>query len=155
MSSTGPSSSVRPLRAFPEIGRSGKIVNAAKVLGPTPVAVTRPLKALEDALGLALFGRRAEGMRPTAAGLAAIAAADAIDEQLPVPSDRVDAIKGGAVAFDRGRHRPGLPSARGRVFCRIEFARTLGLRHVFFTVWGQSVLALNVAVAWRNASCAR
>ncbi len=86
--------SLRQLRALSEIGRQGKIVNAAKALRLTPPAVTLQLKALEDELGLSLFDRTVDGMRPTAAGVAAIEAAHAIEEHLRVLSDQVDAVKG-------------------------------------------------------------
>lgn len=85
---------LRQLKAIAQIAKYGKIVIAAKHLGLTAPAVTLQLKAFEDEVGLAIFDRVPEGMRPTAAGLAAIELARAVDEQFLVFSDRVDALKG-------------------------------------------------------------
>jgi len=97
---------LKQLRAVNRIAADRKIVSAAKHLGLTASAVTLQVQALEDELGLALFDRLAEGMRPTAAGLAAIEAARAIEEQLLLLSDRVAALKG----LTRGHLRLGVVS---------------------------------------------
>lgn len=85
---------LRQLRTIQEIVRHGKIVSAANGLGLTPPAVTIQLRQAEETVGLALFDRTAEGMRPTAAGLAVVDAAQAIKERLRVLSDQMDALKG-------------------------------------------------------------
>lgn len=85
---------LRQLRAISQIARDGKIVSAAKHLGLTPSAVTLQVQSIEDEIGLVLFDRAPEGMRPTAAGLAAIEAARAIEERLRLLSDEIDAIRG-------------------------------------------------------------
>jgi DNA-binding transcriptional LysR family regulator len=56
--------------------------------------VTIQLRQVEEEVGLSLFDRTQDGMRPTAAGLAVIDAAQAIDERLRLLSDQLDAIKG-------------------------------------------------------------
>jgi DNA-binding transcriptional LysR family regulator len=84
----------RQLRAVQAIDASGKIVNAAKTLGLSPPAVTIQLRQLEEEAGIQLFDRTTEGMRPTAAGLAFIDAAQAIEERLRLLQDEIDAIKG-------------------------------------------------------------
>jgi DNA-binding transcriptional LysR family regulator len=85
---------LRQLRTIQEILRQGKIVSAANNLGLTSPAVTIQLKQAEQEIGLALFDRTGEGMRPTAAGLAVIDATQAIEERLRVLEDHIDAIKG-------------------------------------------------------------
>lgn len=85
---------LRQLRTVQAIAAHGKIVNAARVLGLTPPAVTIQLRQLEEEAGTSLFDRTLEGMRPTAAGLAFIEAAQAIDERLRLLADQIDAIKG-------------------------------------------------------------
>ena len=85
---------LRQLRALLAIQAQGKIVNAAKVLGLTAPAVTLQLKQLEEDAGAVLFDRTTQGMRPTAAGLAVIDAAQAIEERLRVLRDEIDAIRG-------------------------------------------------------------
>jgi LysR family transcriptional regulator, low CO2-responsive transcriptional regulator len=86
--------SLRQLKSLLAIQQTGKIVNAAKMLGISPSAVTIQLRQLEDDVGLSLFDRTAEGMRPTAAGLAFIDAAQALEERLRLLEDQIEAIKG-------------------------------------------------------------
>ncbi len=86
--------SLRQLRAVSAIQRHGKIVSAAAELGLTPPAVTLQLQQLEHETGLVLFDRTPDGMRATAAGLAVLDAAQAIEERLRVLSDEIDAVKG-------------------------------------------------------------
>lgn len=57
------------LRAFEAAARLGGFAAAAEELGVTAGAVTAHVKALEDALGAALFERHAKGVRLTALGL--------------------------------------------------------------------------------------
>jgi len=64
------------------------------------------LRQLENELGLALFDRTQEGLRPTAAGLAVIDAAQALDERLRLLADELEAIKG----VRRGSLRLGVVS---------------------------------------------
>lgn len=97
---------LRQLRAIAQVARDGKIVSAAKHLGLTAPAVTLQVKALEDEIGLALFDRTTDGMRPTAAGDAAIEAARAIEEQILLFSDRIDSLRG----LKSGRLRLGVVS---------------------------------------------
>ncbi len=60
------------LRAFEAAARLGGFAAAAAELGVTPGAVTAHVKALEDALGAALFDRDARGVRLTALGRRAL-----------------------------------------------------------------------------------
>ncbi|APO71992.1 LysR family transcriptional regulator protein CbbR (plasmid) [Rhizobium gallicum] len=85
---------LRHLRATQEIARHGTIVRAANALGLTPSAVTIQLKQIEEDAGIILFDRTNDGIRPTAAGLAFIDAAQMIEERLRQLDDEVDAIKG-------------------------------------------------------------
>lgn len=86
--------SLRQLRTVQVVARCGKIVSAAKELGLTSPAVTIQLRQAEEELGLALFDRLKEGLRPTAAGLAVIEAAAFIDDRLRQLGEEIDAIKG-------------------------------------------------------------
>jgi DNA-binding transcriptional LysR family regulator len=85
---------LKQLKAVQAIVDHGKIVNAANALGLSPPAVTIQLRQLEEEAGLALFDRTTDGMRPTAAGLAFLDAAQAIDERLRMLDDQMDAIRG-------------------------------------------------------------
>ena len=86
---------LRQLRAVSAVHRTGKIVNAAKELGLTQPAVSLQLRDAELDAGVPLFDRTADGMRPTAAGLAVVQAAQAIEERLRIMADEVAAIAGG------------------------------------------------------------
>ena len=85
---------LKHFKAVQAIVGHGKIVNAARLLGLSPPAVTMQLRQLEEEIGLVLFDRTSEGMRPTAAGLAVVDAAQAIEERLRLLQDQMDAIKG-------------------------------------------------------------
>lgn len=84
----------KQFRAIQAIVSQGKIVNAAKELGLSSPAVTIQLRQAEEEVGLALFDRTTEGMRPTAAGLAFLDAVQAVEERLRLLEDQLDAIKG-------------------------------------------------------------
>ncbi len=86
--------SVRQLRAVKSINENGKIINAAKKLGLTGPAVTLQLKQAEEAVGMSLFDRTNDGMRLTAAGIAVLAAADAVDGALRAMEESIDALRG-------------------------------------------------------------
>ena len=85
---------LRHLRTVRAIVREGSIAKASKGLGLTGPAVTLQLKQMEDELGLALFDRTNEGMRPTDAGRRLFDAAQAVDERLGQFADEIEALKG-------------------------------------------------------------
>jgi DNA-binding transcriptional LysR family regulator len=59
---------LRQLRTFEAVARTGSVTDAAVRLGLAPSSVSQAVRTLEQALGVALFERRARGMRLTAAG---------------------------------------------------------------------------------------
>ena len=85
---------LKQLRAIQAIMQHGTIAAAANALGLTPPAVTIQLKLLEEDANIILFDRTNEGLRPTAAGLAFLDAAQMVDERLRLLEDEIDAIKG-------------------------------------------------------------
>lgn len=86
---------LRQLRSLRSIHNLAKISSAAKELGLTAPAVTLQLQQLEAEIGLILFDRTPDGMRPTAAGLVVLEAARAIDERLRLLADEIGAIAEG------------------------------------------------------------
>ena len=86
---------LRQLRSVRAIQNRAKISSAAKDLGLTAPAVTLQLQQLEAEVGLPLFDRTPEGMRPTAAGLAVLEAARAIDERLRLLNEEIASISEG------------------------------------------------------------
>ena len=85
---------LKQLRAIQAIMQHGTIAAAANTLGLTPPAVTIQLKLLEEDANIILFDRTNEGLRPTAAGLAFLDAAQMVEERLRLLEDEIDAIKG-------------------------------------------------------------
>lgn len=83
---------LRQLRSLVAIHRTGKISKAASMLGLTGPAVTLQLQQLEEAVGLPLFDRTPEGLRPTAAGMAALETARTVQEQLRSFADEIEAL---------------------------------------------------------------
>jgi DNA-binding transcriptional LysR family regulator len=85
---------LRQLRAVLAVNRLGKIHLAAKALGLTGSAVTLQIQQIEAEAGEALFSRMKDGLHPTDAGLAVIAAAQAIDIRLGQLGDELVAVRG-------------------------------------------------------------
>ena len=70
------------LRFVLAIARTGTLSAAARRLGVDQTTVARRLKAAETGLAARLFDRIAGGFRPTRAGAAAIARAEAVEHEL-------------------------------------------------------------------------
>ncbi len=60
---------LRHLRAIPVVAAQGSLRSAANAVGLSQPALTQGLGKIERQLGVVLFERRADGMRPTEAGL--------------------------------------------------------------------------------------
>src|SRR6218665_3750148 len=60
-------SPLNALRASETVARRGALAPAAEELGVTPGAVSQHLRRAEERLGIELFERTAQGLRPTAA----------------------------------------------------------------------------------------
>lgn len=61
------------------IARRGSVAGAAKELGVNATTVARRLRALNEALGIRVFERHAEGLRPTVAGKPVLEAAERME----------------------------------------------------------------------------
>lgn len=90
---------LKQLRVVAAIAKSGKITAAANDLGVTPPAVALQLKLLEDNVGLALFDRSPNGLRPTDAGSLIMDVESRIAATLEECDDGLRQIKG----LGRGR----------------------------------------------------
>jgi DNA-binding transcriptional LysR family regulator len=82
------------LRVFREVANLGSFSAAADSLSYTQSAVSQSIAALEAELGVALLERDRRGARPTSAGAALIAHADAILARLDAAEAEVAAIAG-------------------------------------------------------------
>ena len=59
---------LKQLKALVTVAEAGSVTKASQLLHLVQPAVTRQIKTLEDELGVPLFERTRQGMRPTAAG---------------------------------------------------------------------------------------
>jgi len=97
---------LRQLRAVLAASRLGKINLVAQEIGVTASAVTLQLQQAEAAAGTPLFDRTSTGLRATDAGLAFVAAAQAIEARLALLDEDLAAIRG----VSRGTLRLGAVS---------------------------------------------
>ena len=126
---------LRQLRALSAIGRTGRIVNAAKALNLTPPAVTLQLQQLEAEAGLRLFDRTSDGLRPTDAGHALLDTAAQVAALIAACEERLAALKGltagrvsvGVVSTAK-YFAPNLVAAFAKAHPGIELRLTVGNR---------------------------
>ena len=100
-----PHVTLRQLQSLISLKRTGKISVSAQELGLTGPAITVQLKQMEEQLGILLFDRSREGMRPTVAGEAALRAARDIEIRLRGLFDEIDTIRdaqSGRIAIGAG-----------------------------------------------------
>jgi LysR family transcriptional regulator for metE and metH len=97
---------LRQLRAFEAVARSGSISGAARALNVTPPAVSLQMRQLEGAAGFPLLDRAREGMRPTEAGRVLLHSIARIEMALAAGSEEIAALKG----LERGRVAVGVVS---------------------------------------------
>jgi LysR family transcriptional regulator for metE and metH len=97
---------LKQLRVLQAIARSGRITIAAKELRVTPPAVTLQLKLLENAVGLVLFERTRQGLRPTDAGHHVLDVQARIEAELLECGESLSEMKG----LSRGRVSVGVIS---------------------------------------------
>ncbi len=93
--------SLRQLRAFGAVARSGSVTGAARLLAVTPPAIAQQLGLLEDTLGVALLEKSATGARPTDAGrevLTALARIEAALQDCAAAIESLRGVEGGRVA---------------------------------------------------------
>lgn len=86
--------SLRQLRAFGAVIRGGSITAAANLLAVTPPAVAQQLRLLEEALGVALVERAANGAKPTDAGREVLLALGRIEAALLDCAAAIEALRG-------------------------------------------------------------
>lgn len=91
---------LRQLRAFAAVARTGTVSAAAEELAVTPPAVSLQLRELERQLGCALLERGPGRFRPTTAGVEVLTAITRIERALGEMGDVLAALKGdsGSVA---------------------------------------------------------
>lgn len=85
---------IKQLEAVYEVARCGTVVKAAAALHVTPAALTSRIRLLEEDLGLVLFDRTGNRLRPTDAGREAVAATARIDRVILDLADMLNAMKG-------------------------------------------------------------
>jgi DNA-binding transcriptional LysR family regulator len=122
---------LRQLRAVLAVNRLAKINLAARELGLTPSAVTLQIQQAEAELESTLFDRTRDGFRATTAGVAVIAAAQAIDaladELIGVRTSGRGILRFGAVSTAK-YFAPALAAAFMAEFPGIEVRLRIGNR---------------------------
>lgn len=86
--------SLRQLRAFGALARSGSVTGAADLLAVTPPAAAQQLRLLEEALGVPLWEKTANGARPTDAGQEVLTALGRIEAALQDCAAAIEALRG-------------------------------------------------------------
>jgi DNA-binding transcriptional LysR family regulator len=107
------------LMVFLEVARAGSLTRAASRLHTVQSNVTARIKLLERAVGVSLLRRHARGVRPTAAGEAALAIALRIDTVMndlrftfgKAAGPRVVKLRLGAIETVAASHLPGVVTA--------------------------------------------
>jgi LysR family transcriptional regulator, low CO2-responsive transcriptional regulator len=85
---------LRQLRTFTEVIRSGSFASAAQVLHLTPPAITVQMRELEQRAGLPLFERTGSGITATEAGREVGKATQRIELALAECTDALNALRG-------------------------------------------------------------
>jgi DNA-binding transcriptional LysR family regulator len=85
---------LRQLRTFTEVIRSGSFASAAQVLHLTPPAITVQMRELEQRAGLPLFERTGSGISATGAGREVANATQRIELALAECTDALNALRG-------------------------------------------------------------
>ncbi len=80
--------------AVAAIARRGSVARAARELHLTPAALTARLRQIESELGLLLFDRTPDGLRPTEAGRAMLATVERVDALVADCIGRLAALRG-------------------------------------------------------------
>ena len=101
-----PNVTLKQLRAFLAVLDTGSFAGAAEATAVTPPAITIAMRQLEEAIGLPILERGADGVRPTEAGEELRTAAMGVEAALARCGDRIEALKGAA----RGRATVGVIS---------------------------------------------
>ena len=97
---------LKQLRSFSAVARTGGISAAARELGVTPPAITLQLQTFEDTIGLPLLERTRGSARPTEAGEEVLAAVARIEAELLGCLQAVRGLR----EVDRGRVTVGVVS---------------------------------------------
>ncbi|WP_205347080.1 LysR family transcriptional regulator [Pseudonocardia broussonetiae] len=84
--------STQALRSLRAVARTGSFTGAAELLGYTQSAVSKQVRALENAAGAVLFTRAARGVAPTAAGRALLRRAEVVLDQLDAAQHDIAAL---------------------------------------------------------------
>jgi DNA-binding transcriptional LysR family regulator len=112
------------LQAFLAVARSGRLTEAARVMGVEHTTLSRRITRLEEALGAKLFDRRPTGYDLSPEGEQLLPRAEEIESAaLGIWSDRVDPVVGLT-----GSVRIGTPEAFG-TFCLAERIGELSAQH--------------------------
>lgn len=146
--------SLKQLRVVAAIAKTGKVAAAADILNVTAPAVTLQLKQLEESLGLSIFDRSRQGMKPTAAGQHILQTASRVEAELLSCAEILSAmrgLKGGAVSIGivstAKYFAPAALGAFKRIHPELEIKLFVGNREE--TIQGLATLEFDLAIMGR------
>ncbi|MGF1622499.1 MAG: LysR family transcriptional regulator [Rhodomicrobiaceae bacterium] len=127
--------SLKQLRAFAAVMKTGSVTQAAQQLSVTPPAITTHLKTLESLAGGPILERNADGVAPTALGRELIRVADEMDTIIRRASGRMKSLNSGAEGsvvlgvVSTGKYfAPSIVAAFGRASPGIKVTLSIGNR---------------------------
>ncbi len=86
---------LKQIRAYAAVIRTGSITLAAEELFVTPPAISSQIKILRAMVGLDILSREQGGLKPTQIGLELISLYDQVDACVHIAAQRIEAIKAG------------------------------------------------------------
>ena len=140
---------LRQLRTFTEVIRSGSFASAAQALHLTPPAITVQMRELEQRAGLPLFERTGRGIAATEAGREVASATQRIELALAECTDALNALRGlhgGHVAIGvvstAKYFAPQALGAFARAYPSVEMRLEVGNRAAIIAALEQNTLDL-------------
>ncbi|MEE9272109.1 MAG: LysR family transcriptional regulator [Robiginitomaculum sp.] len=86
---------MKQIRAYAAVARTGSITKASEELFVTPPAISSQIKLLKSSVGFDILTREQNGLKPTQIGLELLALYDQIDACVHIAAQRIEALKAG------------------------------------------------------------
>ncbi len=126
---------LKQIRAFAAVARSGSITKAAAELCVTPPAISSQLKTLRHLVGADILVRETEGIKPTRLGEEVLELSDRLEAIINASSHRLGAVKDGksgtlglAVVSTGKYFAPTIMAAFQKAYPDIELRPVIGNR---------------------------
>lgn len=90
---------IKQIRAFEAVARTGSITKAAEEICVTPPAISSQIKTLQNLIGTEIIKRENEGLRPTQIGLEILSLYDNLQASIELADRRMSAVKDGKTGY--------------------------------------------------------